>query len=448
MEQALACSLSISHRLVASLLLITACFAGTDTRVLDAVKGRDSKALVSLIHQKADVNAAQPDGASALAWAAHLGSTEAAQLLLAAGAKVNTADEYGETPLTLACANGDAFLVEKLLKAGADAKAARWNGETALMIAASAGSLEAVKQLIAHGADVNATESRKGQTALMWAAAEKHSDVVKELIDHRANVNAASKSSWTALVFAAMKDDAKSVKMLLAAGADPNYALPDGSKVLIVAASYKSAAAASALVDAGADPNVADRAGNAPLHTAAQVGDLELVKKLLEKGSNPNARTGKSTETRRGAPAGEQTALLIAAKSNHVDIMRALIAAGADPKLKAGDNSTLLIAAAGSGHLEPVKYAYEFDQDVKAVTFARATVIHAAVTGTTSLSTQDEIVRVIQFLADKGAPLDEKNARGSTPIDIADIQPIDKAVELITQLILKSGATPKSPSKR
>ena len=55
---------------------------------------------------------------------------------------------------------------------------------------------------------------------------------------------------------------------------------------------------------------------------------------------------------------------------------------------------------------------------------------------------------MVQFLADKGAPLDERDGRGKTPIDLAEVLPIDKAVELITDLIVKSGATPKSPSKR
>ena len=228
-------------------------------------------------------------------------------------------------------------------------------------------------------------------------------------------------------------------------------------KVLIVAASHRSTAAAGALVDGGADPNVADRGGNAPLHTAAQLGDLDLVKKLLAKGSNPDARTAKNDSDPRGAfggggfpgrVAGEQTPLMVAAKANHVDAMRALIAAGADPKLKAQDGSTLLIAAAGSGHLEPVQYAYELDPEIKAVTDTKSTVIHAAVTFTMTNSTQPEICRVIQFLADKGAALDEKDARGRTPIEIADRLPIDKAVDLLTELIVKSGATPKSRTKR
>ena len=74
--------------------------------------------------------------------------------------------------------------------------------------------------------------------------------------------------------------------------------------------------------------------------------------------------------------------------------------------------------------------------------------MHAAVTGTMANSTQVEICNVVQFLADKGAPLDEKDARGRTPIDVANVLPIDKAVELLTKLITDSGAKPKSPSKR
>src|SRR5580704_17508265 len=146
-------------------LLVTSVSLGAiDLRLVDAIKRRDHKGFAALMSAKADVNAAQPDGATALAWAAYLDDREAALSLLAAGAKVNTADEYGETPLTLACSAGDDVLVASLLK-----------------IAANSGSLPAVKALIAGGADVNAIEPAKGQNALMWAAAEGHADVVQAL---------------------------------------------------------------------------------------------------------------------------------------------------------------------------------------------------------------------------------------------------------------------------
>ena len=53
----------------------------------------------------------------------------------------------------------------------------------------------------------------------------------------------------------------------------------------------------------------------------------------------------------------------------------------------------------------------------------------------------------MQFLADKGVPTDNKDARGRPPIDIADVLPLDTVVDLLTQLIVKSGAVP-AKSKR
>ncbi|MHB8654650.1 MAG: ankyrin repeat domain-containing protein [Terriglobia bacterium] len=450
----------LARTAAATLLFALSALASTDLRLLDAVKRRDHKAVIALLATKVDVNAAQPDGATALAWAAYLDDADTAGKLLAAGAKPNTSDEYGETPLTLACANGDAALVGKLLAAGADANAARWDGETALMIAAGVGSASAVDLLVAHGANVNAAESRKGQTALMWAAAERHPEVVKTLIAHGADVRAASKRGFTALVFAATKNDGPSAQTLLDAGADPNYTLPNGPSVLNVAAEYRSTAVATLLVDRGADPNFPDREGNSPLHIAARSGDLALVEKLIAKGAKVNARTPATPAPKDGAGgagifavfrfvAGEQTPLMLAAKGDHVDVMRALVAAGADPKVKAQDGTTVLSAAAGSGHLDAVQYAYELNPDVKAASsLTGATLMHAAVLGTLAVSTQDQICAVINFLAAHGAPLDETDVRGRTPLFYARLPPIDKAVKLLHDLIIKSGAQPKVIPRR
>ncbi len=104
--------------------------------------------------------------------------------------------------------------------------------------------------------------------------------------------------------------------------------------------------------------------------------------------------------------------------------------------------------AAGSGHLATVKYAYELDPDVAAVTTRKSTVMHAAVTGTMQNSTQAEICDVIKFLADKGADVDPEDANGRTPIVIANFLPIDKAVTLMTQLIAEKGGTRKKSPKR
>ena len=85
-----------------------ASLGAAELRLIDAVKRRDHKMVNAIVAAKVDVNAPQPDGATALAWAAYIDDRESVDALLKAGAKVETADEYGETPLTLAAANGDA----------------------------------------------------------------------------------------------------------------------------------------------------------------------------------------------------------------------------------------------------------------------------------------------------------------------------------------------------
>ena len=148
----------------AVLLAAVSCWAATDYSLIDAIKRRDTKAADALISKHANINAALPDGATALSWAVFLDLEDTALKLIEAGADVNTKGDYGETPLTLALANGNVALATRLLKAGADPKATRWNGETALMIAAGAGSVEEVKLLLDAGLDVNAAESEKGRT--------------------------------------------------------------------------------------------------------------------------------------------------------------------------------------------------------------------------------------------------------------------------------------------
>lgn len=430
-------------------LALGPCLAAADLRLLDAVKRRDPKAFEALLEQRADIDAPAPDGATALAWASFLDLREMAEKLISAGAKVNTTGDYGETPLTLALANGDAALAENLLKAGADPKATRWNGETALMIAAGVGSVAEVKLLLDRGADVNGAEPQSLQNALMWAASEGHAAVVDLLIQRGANVKAASKAGFTPLIFAALKNDPVSVKRLLTAGANPNDAIPDGGlpdtiRVLTIAVSKRGYAAAMALLDGGADPNVADRTKSTPLHVAADGGALDLVKKLLAKGAHVNVRTEPVKTMGFRAVPGEQTPLFLAARSDHVDVMKVLIEAGADTKLKAQDGASLLLAASASGRVAAAKYAFEFDKDVKAVDNNGRTAMHECVSNPGSGATQADRTELVQFLADIGVPLDEKDARGRTPIQVGDPIPLDQPIARMADIIVSRGGTPKA----
>jgi len=138
---------------------------------------------------------------------------------------------------------------------------------------------------------------------------------------------------------------------------------------------------------------------------------------------------------------------MLAAKADHEDVMRALVAAGADPTRRAEDGSNLLMAAAAGARLKTFKYAFELDPHVDVVTTpSKGTIMHAAVAQ--NGRTQPEVCEVIQFLADHGAALDELDEAGRTPIVAADTLPVDQAVDLLTKLITSRGGRPKIPSKR
>ena len=145
-------------------LLAGALFAftvwGATSPIADVAMKGDMDAVRSLVKQHPnDVNVTQPDGGTALLWAAYWNDDAAVEALIAAGANVNAANRYGVTPLSQACINGNAQMVEALLKAGADANTFQHEGQTALMTAAKAGNADAVKALLDHGAEVNAKES-------------------------------------------------------------------------------------------------------------------------------------------------------------------------------------------------------------------------------------------------------------------------------------------------
>ena len=167
-------------------------FAAGRADVADAMMRGDQVALRRLVQQKADVNAAQIDGATALHWAVYRDDVAAARLLLKAGAIVDVQNREGITPLYMAAVYGHPAMIDMFLKAGANAKQTGPNGETLVMLSARSGNPDAVRLLLEAGADVNAKEPLRGTTGLMWAAEQKHPAAVKVLLEGGADVAAKS----------------------------------------------------------------------------------------------------------------------------------------------------------------------------------------------------------------------------------------------------------------
>ncbi len=493
----------ILKTLVLGILVSLHAYAAGAASLFDAIKNRDKESVRSLVRQGADVKTPEPDGTTALHWAAHWNDLETVDLLLRAGADARAANRYGATPLSEAVIEGSGALVERLLKAGADPDTPVTNqGQTVLMTAARAGNIEAVRALLSHGAYADARETFRGQTGLMWAAAEGHTPVVKALLEHGADHRARSsdrdttppkltngtpaapisRGGLTALLFAARQGQMDAAQALLDGGADINQPDSDGNNAVILALLNSHYDMAQMLIDRGADVNLANKDGRTPLFTAIDMHDadwsplparqvedraaaLDIVRSLLAKGANPNAQlTAASPIPKVAQDTGDRTlaaggtAFMRAARSADAEVMRLLLEHKADPKLANKNGLTALALAAGvswgekikgaeAEALAAVKLAADAGLDVNAVMDNGATPLHGA-----ALRGADSIVK---FLVENGAKINAQDKTYLTPLDVAmgkvaagaPREPHESTVKLIQELGGKNGEKPTEEKK-
>ena len=458
--------------------------AGSD--LADATMAGDRETVRALLQAGADVDAPQIDGTTALHWAVRYDDPDTAALLIRAGAEVTTANRAGSTPMQLATLNGSAPMIERLLDAGADVDG-RLNphGDTALMMAARTGLPDPVRLLLDRGADVDARETWGGTTALMWAVSEGHAEVVRLLIHANADLDARSRiypvadapgsegpepedadpeaapvaysnGGFTPLLFAAREGDLASARLLLAAGADVNAVASDGKGPLSMAIYNGNYELASFLVDHGADVDEPDAAGFPPLFWAVDRRNMEwnpgfpwtvtadplpLIRKLLDAGADPNHYVDATPRSRRnfgGSPRIRfATALMRAAYSADLELVRLLLGYGAEPDVRSGDNETPLLAAAGHGWIDGYSQGKPFAERldvIKLLVELGADVNWADDAGITPLMVAANMgdVAIIQYLVDQGADLGAhdlgKKNDGAFGGSIEPLMPIDYAI--------------------
>ena len=433
----------------------------------------------------------------------------AVNALIARRADVNARTRHGVTPLGLAALNGNTAIVRKLLDAGANPNAATPGGESALMTAARVGRVDAVKLLVERGAAVNAKTSPRQQTALIGAVTENHPDVVKLLVAHGGDVNARTavtrphgeyapgragfaagpglirqralptpEGGMTPLLFAVRDGNRDMMRLLLDLGADIEQTSGNQTSPLVIALLNGQVGIATELLARGASPNTADDYHRAALFAAIELrnanrgtllfGDgrdpLDLIKLLLEKGADFNLRT--NTTPVHGwmqldaswVNFDGQTPFIRAALSGDIEVMRLLLAHGADPNIATKEGTTALMAAAGinwvpgqthtrsqANYVEAVKLCLDRGADVNAANALQLTAMHGAANrGWTS---------IMQILADHGARLDVPDIAGRTPMTFAEgtflaVRPPAAKPEAVALLkrLMNGNARPPSPA--
>jgi ankyrin repeat protein len=179
------------------------------------------------------------------------------------------------------------------------------------VVAAALGAL-----LIASVANAQAQHDPR----LADAAMKRDTAAVRALVEQKVDVNAPGRDGTPALHWIVRVDDLESTRLLIRAGADARLADRYGVTPLALACANGNADVIRVLLDAGADPNSVDPAGETALMMAARIGNLDAVTVLLDRGAVLDARDREF----------EQTALMVAVRENHPEVVRTFVERHAD----------------------------------------------------------------------------------------------------------------------
>jgi ankyrin repeat protein len=280
---------------------------------------------------------------------------------------------------------------------------------------------------------------------LVDAAKNGDKDTLRTLIQKGVNVNTAEGDGTTALHWASYRDDIELADILIRAGAKVNAANDLGATALWTASQNGSEAMVRRLLEARANPNAALLAGETPLMVGSRSGNPKVVEQLLAKGANVNAHGSRG-----------QTALMWAVSEKHPDVVKVLIAHGANINARsdrwsqvmavephgylpynrdipAGNETALLFAARmgdlGSAELLVAAGANVNDADAWGVS-------------ATTLAAHSDYRDVVEFLLNKGADPNAASAGFSALHDA-----IMHRDEKMVSALLEHGADANAPLK-
>ena len=322
-----------------------------------AVISGQYRATEMLLSLGVDVNSASTQRKSALNWAASMGRSEIAGLLVANGADLMLMTRSTQSvPLEEAAASGDLATVQLLLQSGADVNYRDHDGWSAIHRAAEEGHYDVVSLLLKHGANVNGISSY-GTSPLHCAANGGHNEIVNELLRYGANPLIVTAHGWTALHHAAFMGHSHIVQTLLDSDERVSGSFQDthGWTALHLAVHMRHLATVKVLLD---NPTISDSRLQSDGRglTAEEWLDLGMNShyyKIISKVSFGNSRCCRAVTRLRQAAhegntvitellleqgdsvydtnSGRRTALYHAAKQNHHEILNTLLRNGADP---------------------------------------------------------------------------------------------------------------------
>jgi len=239
-----------------------------DRAIITAVKNDDVIVAAALLAKNANVNARDPEnGLNLLMYAACHANVEMTDLLLNNGADVFTSDPViGNTPLHKCCQGG---------------------------------SIEVAKLLISAGAHVNAIATTTGHTPVMDALWYKWPDLVVYLLDQNVCIEYPTNYNFTIWDHVNFEEKANTIgKERFAVVIERLHEYQKGQQSMIASQTLMAAvlkndlAGTRAAIKNGADVNALSpltntfQDGHTPLLVAARDGSTEIVRELLAAGAN------------------------------------------------------------------------------------------------------------------------------------------------------------------
>jgi len=331
------------------------------------------------------------------------------------------------------------------------------------------GNLEEVRKIV-NISNYSKIEAIEGNTLLFYAIKFRKAPLVKYFVKEcQAKTNEViknDKSKLTALHLAALVGDVEIIKELLDAKADDIEAKStiDGDTPLLVAVLYGHADAAKFLIEKGADLNATNNQGHTALMSSVKKGNVDIVRHLLalrKSDKNPN---GYDINLETKSKDSRCTALNLAAGLGNVEIIKALIDAGADKETKGYGGMTTLFQASLFGRVEAAKFLIEKGADTNVKTSSRSTLLMMASRRNgkvemvryllelrkngydieleaqdnvkdTALhyAAQDNKVEIMEELIAAGADKEAKNAKGETPLISAVVSGHAGAAKLLIE---------------